>query len=383
MHKDFGIIGGGIAGLTLAVALQQKGFNVTVYEQAADIKPLGAGLALASNAVKAFQEIGISEQILKEGKVIRTLKILSASGNVLNETDAEHFTRKFNTVNNFTIHRADLHRVLLANLQAGTLITGKQCIDVIDSDEGVRLIFSDGTSAHHQFVIASDGVHSPVRQKLIPESEPRYAGYTCWRAVIEMPSEVDCEETTETWGAGKRFGIVPLSGNKLYWFACVNAQRDSASMKSMRVADLLMLFSSFHKPIPHVIRSTKNEELIWGDIVDIKPLTRFCFGNILLLGDAAHATTPNMGQGACMAIEDAVVLRNCLVREPDTKKAFKTFEEKRKGRTKKIVATSWRLGKVAQVENSVLIAIRNVLLKATPKSVTEKQLKFISDVSFD
>jgi 2-polyprenyl-6-methoxyphenol hydroxylase-like FAD-dependent oxidoreductase len=384
MHnKNFAISGGGIAGLTLAIALQRKGFNVTVYEQAPEIKPLGAGLALASNAVKAFEEIGISEEILRAGKVIGKVSIKNQDGEVLTQTDAEYLSRKHNVVNNFTIHRGDLHKILQSHLQSETIKTGKQCIDFIENLDDVTIIFSDGTSAVHDYLIACDGIHSPIRKKLLPESSPRYSGYTCWRAVIHMPEGVNEFETSETWGRGKRFGVVPLANNELYWFACINAPRDSYQMTTAKVPDVLSFFSNFHEPIKTMIKATKNDELIWADIIDLKPLKHFAFGKIVLLGDAAHATTPNMGQGACMAIEDTVVLRNCLLTHEDPMEAFVAFEKKRISRTTKIVKTSWQIGKVAQLENPALTTVRNMLVKATPSSVAEKQLSFISNVSFD
>jgi 2-polyprenyl-6-methoxyphenol hydroxylase-like FAD-dependent oxidoreductase len=103
-----------------------------------------------------------------------------------------------------------------------------------------------------------------------------------------------------------------LVNGKLYWFACLNADANNVVMRNYTVENILSHFNHFHEPIPSLIKNTRNEQLIWGDIIDLKPLTQFAFDNIVLMGDAAHATTPNMGQGACMAIEDAVVLSNLL-----------------------------------------------------------------------
>jgi 2-polyprenyl-6-methoxyphenol hydroxylase-like FAD-dependent oxidoreductase len=128
---------------------------------------------------------------------------------------------------------------------------------------------------------------------------------------------------------------------------------------------------------------TGDEQLIWNDIIDIKPVKQFAFGRILLSGDAAHATTPNMGQGACQAIEDAIVLANCMaVYSSDIQKAFKVFEQKRISRTTRIVNTSWQVGKMAQLENKLLTSIRNTLLRLVPPSANEKQLQFLYNVDF-
>jgi 2-polyprenyl-6-methoxyphenol hydroxylase-like FAD-dependent oxidoreductase len=382
-NKKYAIVGGGIGGLTLAIALQRKGFNATVYENAPQLKPLGAGLVLAANAVKAFIEIGISDEILEAGKILKSLKIKDQKGNTLSETNSEKLNEKFGLVNNFTIHRSDLHTVLTKLLIPGTLHLNKGCVDHLQTPAGIILKFHDGTTAFTDYVIACDGIHSPIRKKLLPESYPRYAGYTCWRAVIDnIPPSVDLNETSESWGPGCRFGIVPLSENRLYWFACINAKEKDPLMQRMNIQDLQRYFGNFHLPIPDILEKTSNDKLIWSDIIDIKPLKKFAFGKVVLMGDAAHATTPNMGQGACMAIEDAATLANCIENYIRSEEAFIQFERKRIARTTSIVNNSWRIGKVAQLENPLLIGLRNMALRVTPASVTERQIKFITDVSF-
>jgi 2-polyprenyl-6-methoxyphenol hydroxylase-like FAD-dependent oxidoreductase len=381
--KKFAIVGGGIGGLTLAIAMQRKGFEVTVYESAPHIKPLGAGLGLAANAMKAFYEIGIGEQVLKAGKKLKSLEIKNQKGKVLSRADSEVLARRLGVTNNFAIHRADLHEVLLRNIKPYSLKLGKSCIDFSQNESGVSLNFSDGDVARADYVIACDGINSGIRKKLLPDSKPRYAGYTCWRAVIDkVPEDFDFENTSETWGKSSRFGIVPLTNHRLYWFACINAPQDDMTKKNFTIGDLHRHFAAYHSLIPRLLKMTRNEQLIWGDIIDLKPLTRFAFDKVLLIGDAAHATTPNMGQGACMAIEDAVILANLLQHSPNVESTFKVFEEKRIGRTTKIVRDSWRVGKLAQMDNFLLIGLRNLALRFTPPGVAENQMKFITDISF-
>jgi 2-polyprenyl-6-methoxyphenol hydroxylase-like FAD-dependent oxidoreductase len=381
--NKFAIIGAGIGGLSLAIAMQRKGFDVAVYENAHTIKPLGAGLALAANAMRAFYEIGIGDEVLKAGKKLKSLQIKDQKGNILSSADSEKMTEKLGVTNNFTIHRADLHNVLVKQLRADTLQLGKGLVDFNQSGRNVILKFSDGSVAVVDYLIAADGIHSKVRKKLIPDSMPRYAGYTCWRAVIDnVPDDFDFEITSETWGHGERFGIAPLTNNRVYWFACINAPQNDSIMREFKTEDLLLWFRSFHAPIPQLLKQTRNDQLIWSDIIDLKPLKQFAFGKVVLIGDAAHATTPNMGQGACMAIEDAAILANTLASIEDTEKAFQVFERKRITRTTRIVENSWSLGKVAQLRNPLLVGLRNTALKWTPPGVAEKQMKFIIDISF-
>jgi 2-polyprenyl-6-methoxyphenol hydroxylase-like FAD-dependent oxidoreductase len=381
--KKFAIIGGGICGLTLAIALSRKGLNVQVFESAPAFKPLGAGLSLATNAMRALAEIGIDKHVMEYGKMIRQMFGKDESGRVISFTDAEKLTARFGVVNNFTIHRADLHQVLSGLLPVDTIQLGKTLVDFEQSANEVVISFADGTNATADYLIACDGIHSPVRKKLLPGSVPRYAGYTCWRAVVDdLPDGFNENETTETWGRGRRFGVVPLSNKRVYWFATRNAPQNDTAMQNSKTKELGAVFSNFHFPVPQILSRTRDEQIIWSDIIDIKPIKQFAFGRVLLMGDAAHATTPNLGQGACMAIEDAATLSNGLTKyEPE--EAFIKFEKHRIKRTTDIVNQSWNFGNLAQWENPLAMRIRNGLLRAVPQSVIDKQVKNLYDVSFD
>jgi 2-polyprenyl-6-methoxyphenol hydroxylase-like FAD-dependent oxidoreductase len=304
-------------------------------------------------------------------------------GNVLSETDSEKISQRYGMINNFTIHRADFHDVLLQKILPGTLQLAKGCIDFKQEKSGVTLTFQDGTTEHVDYVIACDGIHSIFRKKLLPASTPRFAGYTCWRAVIEQaPANFNFDEITESWGAGSRFGIVPLAGKRIYWFACLNAGANDQQKRAYRIENLLQHFAEFHDPVSKVLMRTRNEQLIWSDIIDLEPIKKFSFGKIVLMGDAAHATTPNMGQGACMAIEDAAVLSNCLEEYTSPEEAFVQFQKQRIARTTKIVNTSWMMGRVAQVQHPLLVELRNAAIRLTPQRVAERQFKFLYDVDF-
>lgn len=382
-QKSIAIIGAGIGGLTLAIALHRKGIDAIVYENASEMKFLGAGLALAGNAIQSFKAIGLQDEVLASGKILKKLSIKDHRGRVITTADAEYISAKLNIVNNFAVHRADLHEVLLQQLPKEKLVLGKRAIDFQQHNDRVLVNFADGTAIEADYVIASDGIHSIFRKKLVQNSELRYAGYTAWRAVIDQSeTALNLDETLESWGRGKRFGIVPLTNNRIYWFATMNASAKNERLKNYTTQDLAKEFEDFHLPIPQIIEETKNEQLIWSDIIDLEPLKKFAFGRIVLMGDAAHATTPNMGQGACMAIEDAAILAICMNEERQVERAFVNFEKRRISRTTKIVNDSWRLGKVAQLENPVLISLRNAAMKMVPPSVTEKQVKFLNDISF-
>lgn len=378
---NYTIIGGGIAGLTTAIALKQIGIKAQVFESAPTIKPLGAGLVLAANAIKAYRKLGIAEKIIKRGRLLPTLNILDQRGRIITSADAEAIGKKYD-LHNFAIHRAELQEALLEELDPSQITLNKRAIGFEKlKNQQIAVHFVDGSNHPTDILIIADGIHSVVRGQLLPESTVRYAGYTCWRAVIDNPG-LPLHGASETWGKDGRFGIVPLADDKIYWFAVVNAPQNDLASRAYKAADLQLIFKDFHEPIPDILKHTHDDDLIWNDIIDLKPVQRFAFGNIVLIGDAAHATTPNMGQGACQAIEDAVILADELVRHDQPADAFTAFERRRLDRTHYIVHTSWSLGKIAQWSHPVLIPLRNALFRLIPARVQEKQMKTLLEVDF-
>ncbi|CAN5412022.1 hypothetical protein BH23BAC3_BH23BAC3_21820 [soil metagenome] len=175
---------------------------------------------------------------------------------------------------------------------------------------------------------------------------------------------------------------MPLANNKLYWFACINADANGLKFKNYTSKDLLNHFIGFHDPVPAILKATKDEDLIWNDIIDLKPIDHYAFGNIVLIGDSAHATTPNMGQGACQAIEDAIILADEMAKNISIETGFKNFEKRRLNRTHNITNTSWKIGKIAQLEHPFLIALRNFAFRKLPSGIQEKQIEQLYEVDF-
>lgn len=382
-HPNILIIGAGIGGLCTAVALQKQGFPVQVFEKAPQLKGLGAGLILATNAMKALAAIGIADEIQAEGFELGGFSILSEEGKILNAGVAASHVKKRYGYASYAIHRADLQKAFLNLLKPGTVQTGKSCKRVSQTEEGVVAEFDDGSTAEGICLIAADGIHSRIRQQQLPGVALRYSGYTCWRATVDAgDTGFGGNVGSETWGKKGRFGIVPLSNNRIYWFATHNAPENDEKMAEWKVKDLQENFSGYHEHIRTLLEKTRDEDLIWNDIHDFKPLETYAFGRVLLLGDAAHATTPNMGQGACMAIEDAAVLMSCLKTEESYVAAFEEFELRRRERNRWVVNTSYRIGAMGQWGNSFLSGFRNRFMRMTPGKTTERQLAKLFDVTF-
>jgi 2-polyprenyl-6-methoxyphenol hydroxylase-like FAD-dependent oxidoreductase len=366
------IIGAGIGGLTTGIALQRIGMNVTIVEAAPEIKALGAGIALAANAMQVYERLGIADAIIKEGRLLDFFTICDQHGKVISRNDSRKSSMRFGT-DNFTIHRGKLQRVLLEHNSGNTILTGKRLVDLQQKDDGVRLEFADGTFHDTDYVIAADGLRSVVRSLLYPEAELRYSGYTCWRTVVSYPAD-QLNGSSETWGKNGRFGIVPLTENEVYCFAVVNAPANDPSLKTAGKEWLLERFRDYHAPVSDLLTLAENG-FIRNDLYDLEPPYRFAFGRVLLIGDAAHATTPNIGQGACQAIEDAYTLLQELEQHASPEAAFRAFEQRRLKRTQWVTETSFKIGKVAQLENRLLIWLRNTLFRLLPEKVRTRQVE--------
>lgn len=372
------IIGGGIAGLTTALALQKKDIEYEIYEAVPEIKAVGAGISLAGNAMRVLHHLGIGTEVRQRGQLIYSMKIADAAGKEITVMDAEKLSQQYG-LDNVAIHRAELHAALMQPIPRSRIGTHKKAIGFKQDNEGVVIMFDDGTQAAGSIAVVADGIHSAIRKQLDPESVPRYSGHTCWRGVVKNEWNLS-HHAVELWGAAGRVGYVPIGNNQVYWFACKNAPAHSAEMQRYSVDEVLRNFKHYAEPVPQIIAATAAGDLIWNDIVDLKPIHRFAFGKILLIGDAGHATTPNLGQGACLAMEDALVLANELDQAGVGELALKQFEKKRMARTHYIVNTSFRLGRVAQWEHPVLIHLRNAMMRVTPAWVGEKQMRTVLDV---
>lgn len=375
---EFLIIGAGIGGLTTALALRQLGHRVQVFEAAAELREIGAGVVLGANAMRALAQLGLHDAVRAAGHPIEAIGLLDDRGRVLNDIDTRAFTEPLG-YDNLAILRADLQRVLLRQLPADVLHLGKALTGFEQTEQQVTARFADGTEATGQCLLAADGIRSRVRLQLLPHSQPRYAGYTCWRGVTEAAAlGLPPGRSTESWGRAGRFGLVPLPDGRVYWFACVNSPAaQNPTYRAWGLQELRRHFAHFHAPIPALLALTTDAQVLWGDIIDLPPLPRFHFGRVLLLGDAAHATTPNMGQGAGQAVEDAAMLARCLQEETTLETAFRLFDQRRRPRTTRIVRQSWQLGQVAQLSHPLLVTLRNAVMRRLPASVNARQMQFL------
>lgn len=367
------VAGAGIGGLAVARGLLEAGWDVVVYDQAASFGQVGAGITLAPNAVRALDWLGLGAELRAQGAAHGSIGIRAASGQWLLRAPIEALEARFG-VPSYALHRATLHELLSRSLPEATIRTGHRITGIRNGPCPV-VAFEGPEGAGEdeaELVIGADGIDSRVRAALFPDHPaPAYAGYMAWRGVVAReaapPGSRDFG-TTESWGSGCRFGIVPLGDGAVYWFATLSAP--AGSHQDDTLDDLLARHGRWHEPIPAILRETRPGSLLRHEIRYLAtPLPGFAAGRVVLLGDAAHAMTPDLGQGGCQALEDAVVLCAALGREGDLPAALAAYERERVGRTRAVVRASARMGRVAEARNPVLVAVRNALLRVVPAGV--------------
>lgn len=368
------IIGGGIGGLCAAISLRRIGLDVEVYEQAEELRMVGAGLTIWANAIKALRKLGVADEVIKAGSKIDRGELRTSKGRVLSRTSTGELEQRFGEPT-IAIHRADLHEILLGALPPGTVHLNSRCLRFEENEDCVSVNFAGGKIARAHLLIGADGIHSVIRRQLFPEVKLRYSGYTTWRGVVETRDQAALGKTSETWGCGARFGIVRIDRERVYWFSTANVEAGQKLSPAESKTFLLDYFKGWHHPIELLINSTRAEHILHNDIYDIAPMRKWCRGRVALLGDSAHPTTPNMGQGACMAIESSLALARCLRQGDDLRESLRRYESDRMPRTTWITNQSWRIGRIGQFQNRLLCTLRDALVQLAPDSLTIKQIQ--------
>lgn len=363
------IIGGGVAGLCSAIALIRQGFEVKVYERSPEPTEAGAGIIIAPNALQALEKINMATPIMQAGLGNDGICLMSDKGRKISKLVVPHGSYKM-----YSIHRKDLNAILYSALPDATVEYGKECVFTEQNKHEVKAIFSDGSEDSGSLLIAADGIHSPVRNQLNTQHRYRFSGYTCWRTVISTETISNLSgEFIETWGTKGRVGIVPLPHQKAYLYVMINSEENDPEFAQYTVDSLVRRFEKYHQPIPKLLKLIKPKQMIHRDILDIVPMQCFYSNRIAFIGDAAHAFTPNLGQGACQAIEDAILLAQSISDHNHYQDAFAAFDASRRKRIEWISNQSWTLGKMAQFDHPLMAMFRNTFMKYTPKSLYQKQ----------
>ncbi|MCY1014219.1 FAD-dependent monooxygenase [Pyxidicoccus sp. MSG2] len=368
------IAGAGIGGLTLAWALRRAGHTVTVFERADALRWVGAGIIVQMNAAVALRRIGLSDAVAAAGASPTDSAILRPSGAAITRLPIQRLQQELG-IPMTCLHRARLQGVLLEHAGAEHVRLGLAVTGFRTDDHQVTVTLSDGSTVTGDVLVGADGLRSAVRSGLLGDAPLRYSGYTSWRGISPEVPGARPGHVSETWGRGARFGVVPIGFGQVYWYATLNAPPGGHDAPGTTRARLQEVFGGWHAPIADLLASTPEDAIVRTDIHDRPPLHRWSHGRVTLLGDAAHPMTPNLGQGGCQAIEDAVVLSECLSTEADVTRALVTYEQRRRERANQLVLRSWRLGQLAQMESPTGRFLRDSLFRLVPAGLAARGVR--------
>lgn len=370
-EKSIGIIGGGIGGVATAVALHQIGFDVSIYDREERLCETGAGMMLWPNATRVLRGLGVLEKVLsRSGRNTRFL-VRTSSGRTLMTIALGKFD-----VPAVCMRRADLLSILLSAFPEDRLHLGCELRRLGEQNDKVLVFLNRDRVAEHDAVIGANGIRSKVRTELFGFSDPIYRGYTIWRGLARYEGDAlppGCN--SESWGKGMRFGILNTGHRRFTWYATANRPANHPDSASRRKCELQQLFNGWHEPIADFLESMDENEILKNGARDCAPLWRWGKGAVTLLGNAAHPCTPNLGQGGCMALEDAVVLAKCLGSGSPLRTALRRYEALRRHRTRHIQQRSLLMGYIGQWRAPLFVNGRNIVTRMLPARLIERNLR--------
>jgi 2-polyprenyl-6-methoxyphenol hydroxylase-like FAD-dependent oxidoreductase len=354
------VVGAGIGGLSAAIGLRRTGWEVTVLERVAEIRPVGAGLVLQANGLRCLDALGLGARVRADGHEDVTGGTRRSDGRWLARISAADLERALGTPA-IGIHRADLHAILLDELPSGTVVTGAEVRNVTADGEITYRRYGTDSDArlNADLVVGADGIRSAVRGALWPDAPgPVFVGVTAWRGIA--PAGQHDLTVGISWDRGAEFGIVPLADRRVYWFAALNAP--PGEPRGDEKARVRARFGHWHDPIRALIDATG--DVLRDDLACLEtPLTTYVRGRVALLGDAAHAMVPNLGQGANQALEDAVVLAAVAAR-PD---GLARYDRARRPRSQRVAKASRAAGRWGQeLSHPLAVAARNAAMRVIP-----------------
>ncbi|MFI1255470.1 FAD-dependent monooxygenase [Streptomyces netropsis] len=367
------VVGGGIGGLAAAIGLRLIGWETTVIERAPVLDDAGAGISLHANGIRALESLGVGEAVRAAARPQYTGGTRTPDGRRLARMDGAALERELGTPI-LGIPRATLHRLLREALPPESLVIGAEVTSVdLSRLPRVRTTFGDST-LDADLVVAADGIGSRLRTRLFPgHPGPSYSGSTVLRAITERP--VDLRTDFElTWGPGAEFGHIAFADGRAEWHAVLNAPAGVRYPDPL--AEVRRRFGDWHAPIPALLAASRPEAVLHHDVNElVTPLPSYAVGRVALLGDAAHAMTPNLGQGACQALEDAATLAAALSTEPTVESALTRYDAARRPRAQSVARAARQAGRMGQqLSHPMAIALRNTALRLAPSRATVRTI---------
>jgi 2-polyprenyl-6-methoxyphenol hydroxylase-like FAD-dependent oxidoreductase len=374
---DVLIQGAGIGGLTLAIALQQRGYVVRIVERSASLPEVGAGIWMAANPMQVFERLGLAGKIMDAGWIVKFLHLQDSKSGEIQTTDMSAIAKQFG-FETVALHRAVLQQVLFEQLAPDSVSFGCEVRSFTSRGDSVSAELSDGSCCQASVLVGADGINSQIRKQARLGGEKRYSGSSSYRAIARGADILEAKrahDAYEVWAKGCRVGFSKINGSDYYWYMTFDAPAGETSSTEEMRSHAESLFRLHFPQWMGLLQQTHPDEILRTDLSDLKPLPRWSSGRVGLIGDAAHATTPNLGQGGAMAVEDALALADSFGKAGIDGTAFEQFEHLRRRKVDWTVATSWSIGRMCHLGNPLARGFRNAALKHTPKRVIEKQIQ--------
>jgi 2-polyprenyl-6-methoxyphenol hydroxylase-like FAD-dependent oxidoreductase len=349
------VVGAGIAGLGAARALRQRGFAVDVIERDPAWVHAGAGIYLPGNTARALRSLDLESAVAERAAPIPHQRFCDHRGNLLVDVD---LTTLWGDVGPcLALHRADLHAVLARHGDPEKVRMGRSLLTLSQRGETVTVEFDDGSTGRYDLVLGADGIHSQVRKLVFGADGVRRLGQVAWRFHTECPPEVTTWEVL--LGRGIAFLAMPIGNGRAYCYVDAPADRTPRPDGVGVFGRLAEVLTGFHGPVPAILGSLGPDTAVHVAPIEEVALDRPSRGSVLLIGDAAHATSPNMAEGAAMALEDGLVLAECLASEKGVASALASFEARRRPRTHWVLSQTHRRDRTRNLPS----AIRNFVLR--------------------
>ncbi|QOW49785.1 MULTISPECIES: FAD-dependent urate hydroxylase HpxO [unclassified Acinetobacter] len=337
---DITIIGAGMAGLTTGIALKKFGHQVTIYEQAEQILPVGAAISLWSNGVKCLNYLGLTEQVEKlGGKMDHLAYIDGLTGDVMTQFSLFPLIEEVGQ-RPYPVSRADLQNMLMDEFGRENIHLGKKMVSFLEQDDQVITRFADGSEVLADLLVGADGTHSLTRVYVLGEQvERRYAGYVNWNGLVDISEEFAAADQWTTFvGEGKRVSLMPVADNRFYFFFDVPLAAGLENDRTQYKALFKEYFKGWCEPVQKLIDAVDAKKTNRVEIHDIEPFADFYKGRVVIVGDAAHSTTPDIGQGGCQAMEDAIYLaRSLQINTLGLQDSLRRYQNKRNERANELV----------------------------------------------
>lgn len=358
------VVGGGIGGLTAAIALSQAGWRVRVLERAASLEPIGTGIILAPNAVRGLDALGLGEALRAAGHVLKLGGLREKSGRWLHHAPLSTVNPEAGTAQgvSFVMSRPDLVALLQSALPAGAVELGRSVITT--ATDGTVVL--DDETIKADLVVGADGIRSGVRAAAFARHpKPAFAGFTAWRLIVDQPRA----EAFEGWGDGRIFGVVPMNDRQTYVFLTARTIEGEVPVGAQELRER---FADWPADMTSLLEGVTDEQLLAHEVHWLRArLPAFHSGRIALVGDAAHAMTPNLGQGACQGIEDGVALGS-LLRDQPADVALPRYSALRVRPAQRIAARSALVARIAHARSPLIVLARNTVVSIVGTVVAPK-----------